>query len=144
MAKKAKQMTRLETLRHLCHSLEGVAIECKTETARQENRIIALRAEISATAVDLSVDDNSDPITAASLDAMLDKHKDDIRWYARNGRLTFHINAAGSWSLSFDSMYGGTVGSYRKLKNMAEIRVLIALLGVRTFAEMRASATEEL
>lgn len=51
--------------------------------------------------------------------------------YLRHGRMTFYIRVRSrfTWWMSFDSMYGGSVHSYREMRSMEEVECLLSLFG---------------
>lgn len=61
--------------------------------------------------------------------ALLSKHASEWTW--SRGRLQLWVRDDGTWGLRFDSMYGGQIGSYRKLKSMEEVALLLELLGMK-------------
>lgn len=134
-AKKTK--TNRERLSELVSRIAEIVEDSQREVERTADE--RDRAIVESHSRSVGADLSGDPITPEGLSEILD-YKDDGHhmWRARNGRLAFWVTVDGTWGLSFDATYGGRIGSYRKLKTITEVKVLIELLGVMTYQQLRA------
>lgn len=128
-------MSRIEKMQRLCLQMHNLLTGYEQEANRLEETLASLRAEVESTPIELDLD-SGEPITAEALSAIMTHRERHQDWFANNGRLTLTVKVTGDWDLSYASMYGGNVSSYRKLRNMAEVRALISLLGVKPYAEI--------
>lgn len=132
----AKKKTRREQLEALVGKIADIAATCDHEVALANEARDAALAE--AKTREIESDLRGEPITAEALTTFLDYVEKRLHWRARFGRLTFWCCVDGSWGLAFDSTYGGSIGSYRKLKTITEVKLLVELLGVMTYEQLRA------
>ena len=137
MAGKSDAKSRRKRVEVCFAKLEEYVDQCERETIAAETaRDRAIQELASRPIVD---NEDGEPITAVGLGLILDWKQNHNAYCARIGRLMFWARADGSWGLHFDATYGGSIGSYRKLRTMNEVSVLIQLLGVMTDSQRRAT-----
>lgn len=129
--------TRQQRIDKLVKEFGAIANECHGEVVAMQIERDAALVEAKTRFVDCELGDKE--ITAERLSEFLDHSADWAAWRAKYGRLTFWCREDGSWGLDFDSTYGGGIGSYRNLKTIGEVKVLIELLGVKTAEQLHAA-----
>lgn len=78
----------------------------------------------------IEIPDGMTPLSDAGLLGLGLEESRDGSYVASTGRLSFYILLNGDWTLHFDASYGGSIGSYRRLKSIEEVSLLLQLLGM--------------